>query len=350
MQKNLAMGLRKPKGFTLVELLVVIAIIGVLIALLLPAVQQAREAARRMQCSNNLKQIGLALHNFHDTYGALPCGQVDDDNDSFAWSFLLLPQMEQGNLFEQVQNYTNGSNQSPVFIMKGGRHRLPSPECDPNSSNIDTCGDRSRNRWGDLNNILRDSSSIIDGYLCPSDVLPAQDDEGYAKNNYLGNMGWAFRDGTNHDGTEQYGCASFSGSRQNGILRFDNQNDTTYMTTFAEITDGLSNTVAVGEVSESNEIRADNTGTNRYPLMSGGNGAGCNGQGIAATMRLMDSEFFINRRDNTFYSDLSYGSKHPGGAQFLLADGSVHFVPETVQVSVYRAMGSRNDGVAFELP
>jgi len=339
---------RATSAFTLVELLVVIAIIGVLIALLLPAVQQAREAARRMQCSNNLKQLGIALHTFHDTYGALPVGQVDDDNDSFSWSFQILPQMEQGNFFESVQNYQNTDSppKSPVFIFSPGRHKLPGNECDASSPNIDTCGQWSRNRNGDLNDLLR-NTAVIDGFVCPSDVLPDRDNEGYAKTNYIGNAGAAFKDGS---GAERYGCAQHSGSLQTGVLRFDNQNNETYMTKFAEITDGLSNTIAVGEVSVTNDVHISKTDDPNFPIFSGGNGGGCNGQNIGSSVRLIDTEFFINRRDGTFYSDLTFGSQHPGGALFLFTDGSVHFFPEVVNLDVYRRAGSRNDGETFELP
>src|SRR5688572_21241712 len=98
---------RRPRGFTLVELLVVIAIIGILVALLLPAVQAAREAARRMSCGNNLKQISLGLHNYHDTYKAFPAGWFDfggaaNNFESWGWSAMLLPFVEQQPLHDQM--------------------------------------------------------------------------------------------------------------------------------------------------------------------------------------------------------------------------------------------------------
>ena len=142
-------------GFTLVELLVVIAIIGILIALLLPAVQAAREAARRAQCTNNLKQFGLAVHNYHDTYGSFPMGWMIDTSHSgnpsgWGWQVYLMPFMEQGTLFDamdpnqyslyEVSNSLNPRNDCHILQTEIDSSRCPSDDTDsPNPNRRLSC-------------------------------------------------------------------------------------------------------------------------------------------------------------------------------------------------------------------
>lgn len=206
----------RPSGFTLVELLVVIAIIGVLVALLLPAVQAAREAARRMSCSNNLHQIGIGLHNYHDTHGTFPPAAIWDrypgldtvtvpvqgDQRNYSWQALLLPFVEQGPLHSQI--------------------------------------DFRRPMWGATPQVTIDGkpiySIVLPGFLCPSDPgfqqgQNAHDTFGIGWSNYVGTEGydWWFRG--NH------GIA--------GIFQLNTA------TRIRDIVDGTSNTIAIGEASTS---------------------------------------------------------------------------------------------------
>jgi prepilin-type N-terminal cleavage/methylation domain-containing protein len=333
-----------PWAFTLVELLVVIAIIGILIALLLPAVQAAREAARRSQCSNNLKQLGLALHNFHDAVKAFPTGQIDDDNDCYGWITYLLPFLEQKNIYDKLVNDAT----YPVLLIKtSGTHALPNPPC-TGASNVDTCQPYTQvggNQGGSI------CKNVLKTVVCPSDPLAAKDHEGYGKSNYCGNVGWAFKDSA---GVDKWGCAQYNAGLQTGVLRFDNNNDNTWMTRIADILDGTSNTIAVGEVSVTSNVREDKSDHANFPIWPGGRG-GCDGKQLGSWGRIIDTDFFINRRDlptsaDAWKSDLSFGSMHPSGAQFLLCDGSAHFINENIDLTMYRYLGARSDGQVATIP
>ncbi len=209
-QRQLA---RRRVAFTLVELLVVIAIIGILVGLLLPAVQQAREAARRMQCSNNLKQIGLALHNYHDTYNKFPQGFTRFH--SWGWAVRVLPFMEQRNLFDRLA--TDSGN------------------------------------WGPINNatnpvLLATLQTKLSGFRCPSDTGPDINDKRtlggrqVSMSNYIGvNGSLLFQHlGQWYDAESTPGNpATYVGG--NGALFMDSKIG------LRDITDGTSNTLLVGE-------------------------------------------------------------------------------------------------------
>ncbi|MEW4562814.1 DUF1559 domain-containing protein [Bremerella sp. JC770] len=312
-------------GFTLVELLVVIAIIGVLIALLLPAVQQAREAARRIQCNNKIKQLGLALHNYHDTYLKFPAGAQMGDGETTSctasgrgipWTVAILPFLELNNLYDQV-------DMTGTFI----------------------CTEQ---EGGDADNMAVWRTSV-EAYQCPS--FPASSTENN-HSNYYGVMGGGDSDEGN--------CQSSNIGRRfyiNGIL-FQNSR-----TKFASIVDGSSNTFLVGET--------------RYQLLDGGRGddhyqgwASTNrGGGSSVTGTLAAAQIQINscggdcngdKYDTTFNTgggsyavpgglgqglhQRTFGSYHPGGCLFLLGDASVHFVSETIDLTVYQNLAIRDDG------
>ncbi len=323
---------RRVRGFTLIELLVVIAIIAILIGLLLPAVQKVREAAARVKCQNNLKQIGLALHNYHDAVGKLPVGSHDDDGRSWAWRVSLLPHMEQGAIFAALQN-------DPANFWLP-----PNNGGGSNGLNVDTISASSEINLTAGGGVARTPLSV---FVCPSDVLPQADNDGYAKSNYVGNSGnrvsWT-SGGWNT-------CANPNGSQQNGVLLYANNNNSTWVVRFGEVSDGLSNTVFVGEASISANVTPSNISDGAFPTWVGGNNnGGCNGWRTGGNaLRLMDATFALNRRTGD-ESNASFGSSHTGGANFLFGDGAVRFVPDGVDPLVYSAIASRNGNEAAQLP
>lgn len=295
---------RKQRGFTLVELLVVIAIIGILIALLLPAVQAAREAARRSQCTNNLKQIGLALHNYHDALRTFPSGVVNfpakamADTRGWGWGALILPYLEQSALHDQLQ----------VTRIPFGGGVYPAPATPL-------------------------TQTPLSAYRCPSDRGPDINARrgNHGTSNYSGVFGNGTPAGRDPDGTS-YGN-EFSSSHEwragNGMFFPDSA------VRIRDLGDGTTNVVAVGE-------RAYGVaGGLRAPSAYGGAiWAGKYEHGVhASTLRGIR-----NNDDLCLFgaNEFAYSSQHPGGLNFVLGDASVRFISATVDRMIMARAADRD--------
>ncbi len=283
------------RAFTLVELMVSIAIIGILVALLIPAVQAARESARRATCSNNLKQIGIALHNYEITLGAFPPltahnSIVSPDTSLYegwwSWMTRILPYVEQGPLYGQIDIDNDAA-------------------------------------WPTINGWNREQvSKKLSVYLCPSDT--------YSQQNWTGDYG---------KGPLDVAHTNYLGVRGStrivpGDGAFPAAND---FTRFADFTDGTSNTLFVGE-RPCDEAR-------EWGWWS--NGTGFDFHGFAD--QVMDCYEGLKKGKPGASEDLThFWSMHPGGAYFLHVDGTVKFYHYTIDYGVFQALGSRNGGEPVE--
>lgn len=292
-------------AYTLVELLVVIAIIGILVGLLLPAVQSAREAARRLQCQNNLKQIGLATHNYHDTFRQFPWVNANSTLSGGSLFVAVLPYMEQANAFRQYD--FSRSNTDPVN--------------------------------------LQVVSQALPFYYCPSDArrrdVPSCDsDNGRAPGTYAVSIGsW--------DYNPYWSFFRMQRPTLNGLIVYSDSTD--QRTKFASVTDGSSNTLLVGETAynlpDYKFTSGSCIGQSRFSFTYWCNpfpgSTACTTQYAFNPRDIADDGVFDAGWVRSFRSD------HVGGVQFVFGDGSVHFLSDSIAVEVLDQLAARNDGEAI---
>jgi prepilin-type N-terminal cleavage/methylation domain-containing protein len=308
--------IRSPRGFTLIELLVVIAIIAILIALLVPAVQQAREAARRTQCRDHLKQLVLALHNYHEQARMFPFGW---DTRGTSWGAMILPQIDQAPLY------------STLIFQESGPGNWAA-----NGSPNEAAG-----------------GTFVAVFRCPSMAVPEHlDNEGIPGRvpaAYRGNAGSA---ASSDDASTIVipGTASLEERDQDGVFYACSS------VRFSDIRDGPSTTFLLGESATDPEFVKDGNAMDHWSMGSpqvdpcrcdGGTGGTEFSEFVGTTIVTMNAR----TRDPATHGrlmELSFGSYHEGGAHFGLGDGAVRFVSENIDMRVYRALSTRRGSELVE--
>lgn len=388
--------LRLRLGFTLIELLVVIAIIGVLIALLLPAVQKVREAANRIQCANNLKQIGLAVHNFHDTFGGFPNnGNMWYTGASYdmsgapqnykyqqaGWGFQILPFIEQDNLYKTSDMLDSNGNTTSnplvaVNVMPLGKAANPGDQSTWGGK-VGTfavnyqLGPVPNNQWGALR------KTPIKTYYCPSRrPVGAYGSPAFGVTDYAATSPGPVPMSQNTAGqyTEDINGlvnswpateSDWQYGREHGVIPHGNNwHDGALKHTFASVSDGTSNTLMIGEkflpiqcytTGGANGCYSDDTGpiegddsdntrttASLQVCLYGLNGTPC--LPLANPTKDANSNQADGNWGTGWASQNYFGSAHPAGLNAVFADGSVHNIKYGIDPQVFNALGNMNDG------
>ncbi len=311
------------RGFTLIELLVVIAIIAILVALLLPAVQQAREAARRSQCKNNLKQIGIAIHNYHEIHGMFPTGCVpaqfngntfENQWESWGWTTFILPQLDQSPIFNQA-----GVNDRSLYAVL-----------------LQVTGQAQGVGVAELNALFPPLSV----FQCPSDNTGPNLVAGMRRNHFNG-AGFQYGNGAWRPPTSNYlGNCGYKDINRPDTRTANPNNGVLYnlsRVSFRDITDGTTNTILVGEREK--RCGAGSWIGSRNPRGGGTHGADYLFARVSVPLNFPANNGSANCTDG-------FSSKHVGGGQFLMCDGSVKFISENInfQNITDTSVGWRNNG------
>jgi len=328
------------RGFTLIEMLVVIAIIAVLIALLLPAVQQAREAARRSQCKNNLKQIGLALHNYHDAFDRFPNGNIASSVGGWgmSWYMRILPYADAAPVYNKLT--FSGSHHGWTFSSQAG---------DPS---------------GDANALVLKSADLP-WLFCPSSPMEKRRDAGNAvipNASYQGISGSTNGNGFTNPSSRLANCCGCCGGQQaTGVLSSGGMLITLHALGIRDCTDGTSNVVMVAEHSnyirdaagapvQVNGIHGIMMGSPNLTRVDWCPGCMFERQFNLTTVRYAPNAPAINNDaawpgiGDNYGSNNPLNSAHTGGVHGLLTDGSVRFLGNNLDMLVLRRLMSRDDG------